>query len=780
MTTCFKMDKKSLSERDICTKFITPALVQVGWDDKNQIREEVSFTDGRIKVVGSKVERAPGKRADYILYYKPNLPIAVIEAKDNTHAVGAGMQQALDYAENLKLPFVFSSNGDAFIFHDRTGNSEQVEQELSMNEFPSPEELWQRYKAWKGINEEQEQAITQSYHTQKTPRYYQEIAINKTVEAIAKDQDRILLVMATGTGKTFVASQIIYKLWKSKQKKRILFLADRNILVDQAKTNDFKIFGDALTKVTNRKADKAYEIYMALYQGISGNEEWKNIYKQFSPEFFDLIVVDECHRGSAKADSAWREILEYFSNATQIGLTATPKETKEVSNIDYFGEPIYTYSLKQGIEDGFLAPYKVVKISLDRDLEGWRPTRGQKDNYGYEIEDRVYNGKDYDKSLVIDDRTNIVAGKITEFLKNSGNRYAKTIVFCTDIDHAERMRGALVNHNADMMQENSKYVMKLTGDDEYGKREVDNFIDPSVKYPVIATTSKLLTTGVDAQTCKLIVLDTNINSMPEFKQIIGRGTRIRSDYGKYYFTIMDFRNVTNLFADPDFDGEPVQVFQPKQNEQIHIKEAKEEKEYDESQEIGIKEGREKPRKYYVKGVPVNVINERVQYVDNEGKLIMESLKDYTKKTIQQEFNSLNDFIRKWNGAEKKSALIKELEEQGILIRELKEEVGKDYDDFDLICHVAFDQPPLTRRERAKKVKNSDYFQKYGEKARKIIDALIDKYADQGIEDIETTDVLKVNPINKMGTTMELINEFGGKEGFMKAIKELEEKLYGEA
>lgn len=781
------MNKKDLSERDICTKFITPSLIASGWDKDSQIREERSFTNGKIIVRGNKIKRGEQKRADYILYYKSNLPIAIIEAKDNKHTVGAGLQQVIEYGEILDIPFVYSSNGDGFIEHDRTGNSEIIEKELSLDEFPNPEVLWERYKQWKGIESKQEEIITHPYHTTirgKTPRYYQEIAINRTVEAVANGQNRVLLVMATGTGKTYVASQIIYKLWKSKTKKRILFLADRNILIDQTINNDFKIFKGAITKVRNRKIDKSYEIYMALYQGMTGNDDWKNIYKEFSKDFFDLIIIDECHRGSAKEDSAWREILEYFNTATQIGLTATPKETKEVSNIDYFGEPIYTYSLKQGIEDGFLAPYKVIKISIDRDVEGWRPYKGQKDKYGNIIEDRIYNSKDYDRNLVLDPRTELVSKKVSEFLKNSGDRFSKTIVFCVDIDHAERMRLALRNDNSDLVKENSKYVLKITGDDDVGKKELDGFIDPASKYPVIATTSKLMTTGVDAQTCKLIVLDSNIQSMTEFKQIIGRGTRIREDYGKYYFTIMDFRQVTDLFADPDFDGEPVQVYENKIDSELKIKQAVKEEPpkygLNKQEQIYLKDSDERPRKYYIKGgVEVKVLNERVLYYDKDGKLITESLKDYTKQSITKEYTTLQKFLEQWNQSEKKSALIHELEEKGVFIEELKEEVGKDFDEFDLICHVAYDKKPLTRKERANNVKKRDYFSKYGEKAKQVIHALLDKYADEGVENIEDLKVLKVNPLRELGTPVEIIRLFGGKAGYLNAVKELESQLYAE-
>ena len=565
------MNKKELTEADIRTKFITPAIVGSGdikWDVMTQIREEVYFTKGRVIVRGKTVKRGEAKKADYLLYFKPNLPIAVVEAKDNNFSVGAGMQQALEYAEILDVPFAYSSNGDAFLEHDRTGNSGVVEREIPLDQFPTPEELWTRYCLAKGYDNQQKAVTTQDYYddgSQKTPRYYQLIAINRTVEAIARGENRILLVMATGTGKTYTAFQIIWRLWKSGAKKRILFLVDRNILADQTKTNDFKPFGQAMTKITNRSVDKSYEIYLSLYQAVTGTEEEQNIYKQFSPDFFDLIIVDECHRGSAAEDAAWHEILSYFTSATQIGLTATPKETKEISNIHYFGDPIYTYSLKQGIADGFLAPYKVVRIGLDKDLDGWRPEKGKTDKYGHEIEDREYNETDFDRNLVLEKRTQVVAAKITEFLKAT-DRFAKTIVFCENIDHAERMRQALVNANADLAAANKRYVMRITGDNDEGKAQLDNFIDPESTFPVIATTSQLMSTGVDAQTCQLIVLDKRINSMTEFKQIIGRGTRINEDYNKFFFTIMDFKRATALFADKDFDGEPVQIYEPGPNE----------------------------------------------------------------------------------------------------------------------------------------------------------------------------------------------------------------------
>lgn len=777
-----------LSERDICTKFITPAIQQAGWDIQTQVREEVSFTKGRIIVRGKLHSRGEQKRADYILYYKSNIPIAIIEAKDNTHSVGAGMQQALNYAETLEIPFVFSSNGEAFLMHDRTGQATVTEQEVALNQFPSPEALWQRYCVWKGISTEQAKStVEMPYYddgTGRAPRYYQASAINNTVEAVARGQQRVLLVMATGTGKTYTAFQIIWRLWKSGTKKRILFLADRNILVDQTKNNDFKPFGAAMTKISKRQIDKSYEIYLSLYQAVTGNEEDKNIYKQFSPDFFDLIVVDECHRGSAAEDSAWREVLEYFGNATHVGLTATPKETKDISSITYFGEPVYSYTLKQGIEDGFLAPYKVVRIDIDKDLQGWRPNAGQVDKKGQVIEDRIYNQADMDRTLVLEKRTELVAKKITEYLTLT-DPYAKTIVFCDDIDHAERMRQALVNLNPERVKENRKYIMRITGDEQEGKAELDNFINPEERYPVIATTSKLMTTGVDAQTCKLVVLDQNIKSMTEFKQIIGRGTRINEDYGKYWFTIMDFKKATELFADKDFDGEPVVIFEPKGDQPPVPPEDNPEYGDQESNTQGgdkpdITGGPDEPGgrvKYVVGNVPVYVISERVQYYGPEGKLITESLKDYTRKAVRKDYRSLDDFLKRWASAERKAAMIEELEQHGVLLEALAEEVGKDFDVFDLICHVAFDQPPLTRKERAEQVKKRNYFAKYGEQARQVLNSLLDKYADTGVENIEDIKILTLDPFKSMGSAPELISAFGGKPAYLQALKELENNIY---
>jgi len=798
------MDKKTYSEHDIRTKYITPALQQAGWNIHTQVREEVPITDGKILVRVKKHKRARGKRADYILYYKPNIPIAVVEAKDNNHAVGDGMQQAMGYSEmHGDLPFVFSSNGDGFLFHDRTVADGPIETELTLEQFPSPDELWQRYCAYKGLTEAPAKELAaQDYFLDssgKTPRYYQITAINRTIEAIARGQQRILLVMATGTGKTYTAFQIIWRLWKSGTKKRILFLADRNILVDQTKSNDFKPFGTAMTKITNRTAEKSYEIYLSLYQAVSGSEEEKNIYKQFSPDFFDLVVVDECHRGSAAEDSAWHEILTYFASATHIGMTATPKETNEVSNIHYFGEPVYSYSLKQGIEDGFLAPYKVVRMELDKDLFGWRPEKGKTDRYGELVEDRIYNQKDFDKSLILEKRTRLVARLITRYLKET-DRFDKTIVFCENIDHAERMRQALVNENADLVSQNPKYIMRITGDEPLGKAELDNFIDPKEKYPVIATTSKLMSTGVDAQTCKLIVLDQSIRSMTEFKQIVGRGTRIKEEYGKFWFTIMDFKKATELFADPDFDGEPVQVYVPKGDdspvppeefddgnqrppEDDWVGEDPGEWNVGDDWEGGDDTGGEgeggKPKKFYVNDVPVTLVQERVQYLDPDGRLITESLKDYTRNNVREAYSSLDEFLETWTSAGKKKLIIEALENQGVLWEALYEEVGKELDPFDLICHIAYGQKPLTRKERADKVRKRNYFAKYEDKARLVLEALLDKYADQGIENLEQTGVLKVPPLSQFGTPVEIVRLFGDKRGYEAAVRELEGQIYAD-
>jgi type I restriction enzyme, R subunit len=764
-------DKKSLTEADICRLYITPQVIRAGWHEQYHIREQYTFTAGRVMVRGKQVQRGERKRADYVLFVQPNLPIAIIEAKDNNHSVGAGLQQALAYAEALDIPFVYSSNGDGFIEHDRTATNSTVIRELTLAQFPSPSELWQRYQTFKGLTAPQTAVSTTPYYDggkDKSPRYYQRIAINRTVEAIAQGRQRLLLVMATGTGKTYTAFQIIWRLWKSGAKKRILFLVDRNILADQTRINDFKPFGNALTKITNRTIDKSYEIYISLYQAITGNEESQNIYRHFSPDFFDLVIVDECHRGSAADDAAWRTVLEYFRYATQIGLTATPKETATVSNTDYFGEPIYTYSLKQGIDDGFLAPYKVIRVGLDKDLEGWRPEQGKLDVFGNPVEDREYNSRDYDRNLILDQRTKTVADKISDHLKRT-NRFDKTIVFCENIDHAERMRQALVNANPDLAAADARYVMRITGDNDEGKAQLDNFIDPESAYPVIAVTSQLMSTGVDAQTCKVIVLDKIINSMTEFKQIIGRGTRINETYQKYYFTIIDFRQATKMFADPDFDGDPIpdENFDPT------------------SGGVGPGErtggdGGGSGITYRVNDVPVRVINEQVQYLDATGKLITTSLTSYSRNQVQARYQTLDAFLTEWNKADRKKEIINTLQEQGVFFDELAQQVGREYDVFDLICHVAFDAPPLTRRERADNVRKRHVFAKYAPQARAVLDALLDKYAETGILDVEDPAMLRINPFALFGTPLEIARLFGGNHQYLAAIHELQGALYQKA
>lgn len=800
------VNKTNMSETDIISKFILPAVKDAGWDDLTQIRQEVKLRDGKIVVRGKLASRIKVKSADIVLYHKPNLPLAVIEAKANKHAISKGMQQGLDYAGLLDVPFVFASNGDGFIFHDKT-NPQQLESEITLDAFPAPELLWQKYCDWKGFTQQQLPVISQDYYDDgsgKSPRYYQMRAINRTIDAVSAGKNRILLVMATGTGKTYTAFQIIWRLWKARNKKRILFLADRNILVDQTKNNDFQPFGTAMTKVTGRTIDPAYEVHLALYQAITGPEENQKAYKQVAPDFFDLIVIDECHRGSASEDSAWREILEYFGSATQIGLTATPKETEDVSNIDYFGEPVYTYSLKEGIEDGFLAPYKVVRVDIDVDVQGWRPVKGQLDKYGKEIEDRIYNLKDFDRTLVIDERTMLVAKTITDYLKRT-NPMDKTIVFCNDIDHAERMRHALVVLNPDQVLKNEKYVMKITGDDDIGKAQLDNFINPKKPYPVIATTSELMSTGVDAQTCKLVVLDQNIQSITKFKQIIGRGTRINEKYGKLWFTILDFKKATELFADERFDGVPekVLVVRPGDisdqdsdfNEQLDAEnddntagEAREDTaDYqvnrDRSEGCGefhSDDDDDKVRKFYVNGVHVKVLAKRVQYYDSDGKLVTESFRDYTRKTMlkDSEYASLDGFMRKWKNAPRKQVIIEELEQLGILWGVLAEEVGKDLDPFDLLCHVVYGQPPLTRQERAANVRKRNYFTKYAEPAQQVLNTLLDKYADEGVQEIEDVLVLKLKPFDALGRPGEIIRAgFGNKAAYEQAVNELENEIY---
>lgn len=817
------MDKALLSERDICTKFITPAILQAGWQ-QHQFREEVNLTDGRVVVRGKLASRiknpeAKGgpKRADFVLYGRPDVPIATIEAKQAKFSVGHGMQQALAYAEMLDAPFAISSNGGGFLLHDRTGLTQPVERELPLAAFPSQEELWSLYERWKGLaSAEASSLIEQPFYKDgagKEPRYYQRVAINRAIEAIAKGQQRVLLVMATGTGKTYTAFQIIWRLWKAKARKRTLFLADRNILVDQTMQQDFAPFGEVMHKVTNREVKKNYEIYLALYQAVTGREEWKQIYRQFPADFFDLVVIDECHRGSAAADSAWREVLDYFSSATHVGLTATPKEKTTLDkesaqrvikdpefNYKYFGEPVYTYSLKQGIEDGFLAPYKVIRIATDVDAVGYTPEQGKVDKLGQPVEQRQYTTKDFDRNLVLEKRTRLVASKVWEYMKAT-DPMAKTIVFCDDQDHAERMRQELVKI-IPAAASNRRYVMRITGDDNEGKAQLSYFIDNDEPYPVIATTSKLLTTGVDAKTCKLIVLDQSINSMTEFKQIIGRGTRLREDYQKLYFTIMDFKGATRLFADPDFDGEPVVIYEPKDDEPVVPPDVPPRTGEPDSPPYGPEpsggdddfaggdsgggSGGEGRIKYVIDDVNVRVAVERSQYLDADGRLITEDyrvlLKDDIKRVLQAEFGSLTDFLRRWNSAERKQAVLEELADHGIPLEVLQQAVsnGAELDVFDLVAHVAFDQKPLTRRERANNVKKRNVFGRYGDQARAVLEALLEKFADHGVQDIEDAKVLELPPFDQFGSKTQIRRGiFGGVEHFTQAVQALERALYEE-
>ncbi|MBM3604705.1 MAG: DEAD/DEAH box helicase [Alphaproteobacteria bacterium] len=818
------MDKRLLSERDICSKFILPALINAGWDLQSQIKEEKTLTAGRIIVRGKLVARGKKKRADYVLYVKPNIPIAVIEAKDNRHSVSDGIQQALGYADLLRVPFAFSSNGDGFVMHDKTGHSADMESHLSLEKFPSPEQLLARYLAWKDMgNVEAQTALHPYFDSGKEPRYYQMNAVNASLEAIAKGQGRLLLVMATGTGKTFTAFQIIWRLWKSGRKKRVLFLADRNVLVDQTMVNDFRPFIGSMAKLSThaktieradgteekltlamdrkRRINTAYQIYLGLYQALTGPAESQKIFKELSPDFFDLIIIDECHRGSAAEDSAWREILEHFSSATQIGLTATPRETEYASNISYFGGPIYSYTLKEGIEDGFLAPYKVIKCHVDRDVEGYRPEQGQLDRDGIEVEDRIYNTKDFDRTLVIDDRTKVVAKRVTQFLKESGDRMQKTIVFCVDQEHAGRMRQALINENQDLVAKDPRYVMRITGNDKDGLNELANFIDPEASYPVIVTTSRLLSTGVDAQTCRLIVLDREIGSMTEFKQIVGRGTRVHEDTGKYYFTLMDFRGATSHFADPDYDGDPVQIYQPGPEDPMtppEDEDAPNTVDSSDDEETVVVDptppgsdpdgadpddgGRSDAprRKVYVDGIGATIIKERVEYLDADGKLVTESLYDFTRKHLTRRFASLDDFLRRWKEEDKKQAIIDELAEEGLDLELIGREIDADLDPFDLVCHVAFGAKPLTRRERAENVRKRDIFNRYGDQARAVLEALLEKYADEGVLTLDDTNILQINPFSHMGTPIELMRAFGKKPDYFRAIHDLQEALYDES
>jgi type I restriction enzyme R subunit len=758
--------KMQLTEEDVKLRYITPNILNKNWLF-SQIRMEYLFTNGQVNVQGNIVSRGLKKKADYLLFHKSgNIPLAIVEAKDNSHSVGSGMQQAIEYAKTLNVPFAYSSNGIKFLEHDfLTG----LEKELNIDEFPTNDELWARYKRNKNINQSQEIVLLEDYFidtfSPKAPRYYQSIAINKTIEAFITGQKRMLLVMATGTGKTLTAFQIIWKLWKTGKAKKVLYLADRNILIDQTMQQDFKPFKNSMTKIQSKVLDSAYEIYLSLYQRLIGSDG-EEIFREFKPDFFDFIIVDEAHRGSAKDDSQWRKILSYFNSAVQLGMTATPKETRYISNITYFGEPIYTYSLKQGIADGFLAPYKVHRISIDRDVEGWRPPQGMLDKDGNPIPDEVYEVKDFDKKIIIDERTQEVAKRITDWLKENG-RFSKTIVFCVDIDHAERMRQALINLNSDLVKENSDYIMRITGDNPEGKAKLDYFIDPNEKYPTIVTTSKLMTTGVDAKTTRLIVLDSMINSLTEFKQIIGRGTRLLEDYNKFFFTIMDFRGVTKHFYDPGFDGDPLPI-----------------PPVDPPDGLGVPPGGPPPneppdedKKIYVNGIEVKIIGERISYYGPEGKLITESLIDYTKKNLLKQYATLDSFINEWTHAEKKSAIIDELRSQGILLDALKIESKKDLDDFDLILHIAFDKLPLTKKDRVANVKKRGYLNKYSEVCQKILSNLLDKYMDGGISQIEDTRILNTHPFDEFGSPTTIAGYFGGKDLFIQAINEMSSILY---
>lgn len=773
------LDKKQMTEEDIKLQYITPAITSK-WNIQ-KITMETKITDGRVNIKGNLVFREPPKRADYVLYLSANNPIAIVEAKDNNHSVSFGLQQAMTYAQMLDLPFAYSSNGDGFMEHDfLTG----LEREISLDEFPTEEELIARYKAERnggtGITPAQQKVLDQPYYSSQNtypPRYYQRIAINRTLDAIAQGRDRLLLVMATGTGKTYTAFQIVYRLLQSGMKRKILYLADRNILVDQSIQQDFAPLEKVIHKINVAKDDRStitsHEVYFSLYQQLVGDDDQDHFSELFSPDFFDLIIVDECHRGSAKEESRWRRILEYFSSATQIGMTATPKETKYISNITYFGDPIYTYSLKEGIEDGFLAPFKVINITTDIG-DGWRPRCGQLDKYGNPIEDRIYTNSDYDYNIIIEDRIQQVAAEITKYLKAT-DRMAKTIVFCATEDAAERMRIALVNLNADMVKKNPDYVVRITGSDVYGKSKLDYFISVSAPYPVIATTSKLLSTGADCKMTKLIVLDEMIGSMTEFKQIIGRGTRLREKEGKTHFVVMDFRNVTRLFADPDWDG-PIEVdpnYPPKPGPGPGP---------DPGPGPGPGTGPNPPKEKPVvdrNGCRVEIVYKTVSIYDANGKLLrQESITDYTKENVRGEYATLDAFIREWRADPKKEKIRDMLRERGIDLDKMKAEQGmSDVDDFDFICHVAYDKKPLTRKERANNVKKRDFLSKYSGVAREILEALLDKYMDLGIREIGKAEILKLDPFLRYGKPAKISSFFGGKAGYLKAVQELEDAIY---
>ncbi len=767
------INKKELKEQEIRTMFISPALKDKGWEVPVNMREEYYFTDGRVLVAGSQHSVAEGKKADYLLYHKGK-PIAVVEAKDNKHAIGGGIQQAMDYALILDLKFAYSSNGDGFLEHDFITGKET---ELALDQFPTEEELYQRYLESKNYTPEEQHIVETPFYYDAyshEPRYYQRIAIDRTVEAIARGQQRVLVVMATGTGKTFTAFQIIHRLHKSGAKKKILYLADRNILIDQTMAQDFKPFKKFMTKITSvgegeEKIDSSYEVYMALYHQLVGKEGKPDPFLEVQPNFFDLIIVDECHRGSAKDDSAWRKVLEYFNTATQIGMTATPKAEEGANNLDYFGEPVYTYSLLQGINDGFLAPYRVTADFINIDLQGWTPEEGELDLFGKEIEDKLYQRQNIGRDLAIKMRRAIVANRITQMLKDIG-RMTKTIVFCSDIEEAAEMRTLLINMNQDMCRKSPYYVTRIVGEDKEGKKQLDNFISVDEPYPVIVTTSELLSTGVDCKTCGLIVIDKEIGSMTEFKQIIGRGTRLRKDKGKWHLEILDFRNATAKFKDPDFDGDPVP---PKGHSSKKYK-LPEDKQQDKTGE------RDPHEKYTIEGTDIRIAHEIVSVLGEDGKTMKtESVQTFARTQIRRHFESLDKFIQTWTEAERKQAIMDELKEYYILIDAVREAnpALEKADIFDIICHVAFDQPPLTRKERANNVKKRNYFGKYKGKAREVLEALLDKYAENGILDFEKANILEIAPFNKIGKPSKIIKLFGGPAGFEMAIKELEEQIY---
>ena len=770
------LNKKELTEEDIKLKYITPALQAADWDIKNQIRCEYYYTAGKINVRENVAQRGKGKKVDYLLSYKSNLPIAIVEAKDNKVPIAHGIQQGIDYAYDLDIPFAYSSNGDGFFEHDMITGEER---ELKLEEFPTPKQLWERYLKEKEITPEQESLITEPYYfmdINKTPRYYQRIAINKTIEAISKGQKRILLVMATGTGKTFTAFQIIHRLHKSGKMKKILYLADRNVLIDQTMQNDFKPFQKVMTKIEHRNMDSSYEIYMSLYHQLRSNEE--EVYKQFKPDFFFFFIVDECHRSSAKDDSNWHEILTYFSGATQIGMTATPKETVDVSNITYFGEPIYTYSLKQGIEDGFLAPYKVVRVSLDRDLEGYRPERGKLDEDGYEVEDKEYTMHDFDRTIVIDERTKVVAKRIAEYMKST-DRMARAIVFCVDTEHALRMRNALAEENRDLMQLNPNYVVRITSNDVVGKAKLDDFIDSNTIYPVIATTSKLLSTGVDTKTVKLIVLDVEIQSMTEFKQIIGRGTRLLPNKGKEYFTIMDFRNNSEKFADPNFNGPAEVVLDVDGGNGQEPKTGK---------DFGITDTTIKPpisgdvedgqsKKVYINNVPVSIINETVKYYDADGRLITESIVEYSGRNLKRVYERYEDFEQEWYRADSKKDFLNHLFNEGVMIDALYDKANDNIDIFDILSNMAYGVEVVSKEDRIEKVKNSNLINEYNDSQKSVINELLETYKNQDVLELENIRTLEVKNFNKFGGLVPIVNLFGGKDKYLNVISNIEKALY---